>query len=134
MPISKRNICSFQLRKICWQRIMQEDFVVVRKKLKRTPQRKGLISLGYNQTSRPFKRREPKPCSLRWCPLSPKPEPTPPQERRDSAQLERSNQSLDHPYRLRTPSYTKKAYLGSSLGKSLQLPREDPKRPMERGS
>lgn len=48
MPISNRNICSFQLRKICWQRKVQEDSFD-RKKLKSTPQKEGPILLGYIQ-------------------------------------------------------------------------------------
>lgn len=65
---------AFHLRKLCWQRIVQEDFVITKKKLKSAPQKNGPILWGYNQSSMPFKRREPKSSFLNSWPFLPKPE------------------------------------------------------------
>lgn len=79
VPSSSANVGTEQCGRI--------SVVVVIRKLPSAPQEKNQpILSGYNQSSIPFKRREPKSCFLNSCPLLPKPEHYPsPRGRYNSA-------------------------------------------------
>ena len=129
MPISNRNICCLPSQKTLLAENSTGGFChcCYKKKLKSTPQKNGPVLSGYNQSSTPFKRREPKSSFLNSWPFLPKPEGyISPQQRCNAAQLELANQSLAlvnvYYYWLKTQNYRREVYLGSSPGKGLQLP------------